>query len=110
VSFSGPVDLVVTKGLATDVVAVTREALANIVKHAAAAQNTSILLSVLDGQVILEITDDGPGARQSTRRSGLANLQQRALDRGGTFLFDSDNGGTVLTWSVPFDAIDLETA
>jgi signal transduction histidine kinase len=109
VSFSGPVDLVVTHSLATDVVAVTREALVNVVKHAA-AQNTSISLGVADGRVILEITDDGMGARESTRRSGLANLNNRALDRGGEFLFDSDNRGTTLRWSVPFDAKDQESA
>ena len=36
VSFSGPVDLVITGPLADDVIAVVREALMNIVKHAGA--------------------------------------------------------------------------
>ncbi len=102
VSFSGPVDLVVTKELAADVVAVTREALVNVVKHAD-AQNTSISLAVVEGQVVLEIVDDGLGMRESNRRSGLANLKERAANRGGEFSFDSDSTGTRLRWSVPYD-------
>jgi signal transduction histidine kinase len=100
VSFSGPVDLVITGDLADDVIAVVREALMNVVKHAA-AQNTSVELAITDADVQLRITDDGHGAKDSTRRSGVSNLQQRATQRGGSFVFDSDDTGTRLTWTVP---------
>lgn len=102
VSFSGPVDLMITNDLADDVLAVTREALANVVKHAQ-AQHASIDLTVQYGWTTLAITDDGHGIEGSTRRSGLVNLENRALDRGGSFMIDSDHHGTRLRWSVPIE-------
>jgi signal transduction histidine kinase len=106
VSFSGPVDLLITEDLADDVVAVTREALVNVVKHAA-AQHTSVDLTVADGVVRLLVVDDGRGASGATRRSGVSNLQQRALLRGGEFDFTSNSGGTRLTWTVPVESVAL---
>ncbi len=108
VGFSGPVDLVVTGDLAGDVVAVTREALTNAAKHASAS-HTSVSLSASDGLVVLEITDDGTGVAKPVRRSGIANLEARALRRGGTFVFDSGENGTRVRWSVPFDNIEERT-
>ncbi|MCU1543436.1 MAG: hypothetical protein JWM50_1301 [Microbacteriaceae bacterium] len=105
VSFSGPVDLVVTDELADDVVAVTREALANVVKHAAARQ-TSIELSVGGGVLVLHVTDDGVGFEVGERRSGIANLEDRATRRGGVFSLESTTKGTCMSWSVPFDEAD----
>ena len=102
VSFSGPIDLMITNDLADDVLAVTREALANVVKHAQ-AQHASIDLTVQYGWATLAITDDGHGIEGSTRRSGLVNLENRALDRGGSFMIDSDHHGTRLRWSVPIE-------
>ncbi|GGK96525.1 histidine kinase [Salinibacterium xinjiangense] len=102
VSFSGPVDLMITNDLADDVLAVTREALANVVKHAQ-AQHASIDLTVQYGWATLAITDDGHGIEGSTRRSGVVNLENRALDRGGSFTIDSDHHGTRLRWSVPIE-------
>jgi signal transduction histidine kinase len=107
VSFSGPVDLVVTEALADDVLAVTREALSNVIKHAA-AQYTSLELSVAGGTLVLCITDDGVGFAPGDRRSGLGNLEDRATRRGGEFGLESIGGGTRLTWSVPFDENDDE--
>ncbi|MCU1549762.1 MAG: hypothetical protein JWR36_322 [Glaciihabitans sp.] len=101
VNFSGPVDLVVMDDLADDVVAVTREALVNVIKHAEATR-TSVSLTVVDNSVILEIVDDGKGSSGSQRRSGISNLEHRALSRGGEFAFDSTAGGTRVTWRVPY--------
>jgi signal transduction histidine kinase len=104
VTFSGPVDLVIDKDLADDVVAVTREALLNVIKHAG-AEHTSIDLAVIDGEVRLQVTDDGRGASGSTRRSGVANLEQRALVRSGRFAFNSGDEGTRVSWIVPFESL-----
>ena len=106
VSFSGPVDLVVVDDLADDVVAVARECLTNIVRHAGAL-HSSISLTVADGGVVLEVADDGGGASTSTRRSGVANLETRALRRGGQFSFDTGQWGTRVTWSVPYDVVGV---
>jgi signal transduction histidine kinase len=105
VEFSGPVDLVIVGTLADDVVAVSREALTNSAKHAN-AKHTSLALTVSNGAVLLAITDDGIGVKLDTkaqRKSGLANLEQRATRRGGTFTFDSGPGGSRVDWTVPFD-------
>jgi signal transduction histidine kinase len=103
VQFSGPVDLVVTDGLADDVVAVAREALTNAAKYAK-AEKTAVSLAASDGWVVLEVSDDGVGGvADSSRRSGLANLHERAVQRGGTLTLESDSSGTRVRWSVPFD-------
>jgi signal transduction histidine kinase len=102
IAFTGPVDLVITDSIADDIVAVAREALTNVVKHAS-AQHVSLVIGVADGFVSLRVSDDGVGAPDATRRSGLANLQKRALDRDGTFSFHSENGQTHIGWSVPVE-------
>ncbi len=107
VTFSGPVDLMVTGDLAEDVVAVIREGLSNAARHAGADQ-TGVTLDVLDGMVHLAIVDDGGGITDPSRRSGLANLEARATARGGTFVVDTGARGTRLLWSVPIDT-DNET-
>ena len=100
VSFSGPVDLVVTDALAEDVIAVSREALTNVIRHASATY-TLIDLTVGDGAIMLTVTDNGHGMPKTDRRSGLANLEQRAALRNGSFSVASGKKGTTLRWSVP---------
>lgn len=100
ITFTGPVDLVITSSMADDIVAVAREALTNVVKHAS-AEHVSLVLAVTESLVTLEINDDGIGTVEPQRRSGLANLEQRAMRRGGIFSFDSKRGHTRILWSVP---------
>jgi len=104
VSFAGPVDLIVTNDLADDVLAVAREALVNVIKHADATR-TSVSLAVREGNVYLEIVDDGHGFDEATRRSGVANLEHRAVSRGGVFEIESGAAGTRLVWQVPYDTV-----
>jgi len=105
VAFTGAVDLVVTGGLADDVVAVTREALANAARHANAEQ-TGVSLDIVEGTVHLLISDNGGGITDTSRRSGLANLEARAIARGGSLIVDTGSDGTRLHWSVPVDDTD----
>lgn len=102
VTFTGPVDLLITGDLADDVVAVVREALANIAKHAHAS-TASIAIAVEDGFVKIDIEDDGVGIAPGGRRSGLANLEARAVQRGGTFVLDAGKVGTHLRWHIPLE-------
>jgi len=55
--------------------------------------------------VVLIVTDDGVGiSAAGERRSGLANLQRRAEDLGGSFRIEAvgdDGSGTRLVWRVP---------
>ena len=93
----------ITRDLAEDVVAVTREALVNVVKHAS-TEHTSVDLAVVDGVVRLVVADDGHGISGTTRRSGVSNLEKRALLRGGAFDVTSGAQGTRITWTVPLES------
>lgn len=89
--------------LASDVVAVVREALANAARHAE-AHAVAVRLTATTSQVLLEVQDDGRGIRPGpSRQSGTTNLAARARARGGTFSVEPprEGGGTLLSWSVP---------
>lgn len=105
IEFGGPIDLVVTGALADEIVAVAREALTNVAKHAS-AQHLSLAVAVTESLVVVEVTDDGIGSRGVKRRSGLENLRERAEQLGGTFSFESEHGRTHLRWCVPLDRPD----
>jgi signal transduction histidine kinase len=101
VHFDGAIDHMLSNDLAAQVLAVTRELLSNTARHAGATR-VDVRLTASD-DVMLEVTDDGAGiAAAQTRRSGLANLAQRAESLGGSFEVDSAPGeGTRVTWRVP---------
>jgi len=105
VSFDGPVDTVVPAAVGEQMLAVVREALSNAARHAAAT-SVSLTITADADSVSLVVADNGKGiAADGTgagRRSGLANLERRAADLGGTFTAQNQAvGGTVVTWSVP---------
>ncbi len=103
ITFAGPLDSLVSEPLADDLVAVLRELLTNVVKHAHAAA-TEISVAVGDDRVRLVVADDGVGITDSRRRSGLANLSARASASRGTFRIESTTGaGTRADWSAPID-------
>lgn len=103
VVFGGAVDLVLDRELADDVVAVVREGLTNVARHAEATV-TSVNVAVSDGRVVVTIEDDGHGIRATSRSSGTANLHHRAAARRGTFsLGNGIGGGAVLLWDVPLE-------
>jgi signal transduction histidine kinase len=100
-AFTGPVDFDVEGDLADDVVAVIRESLTNVARHARDAR-CRIGVATVPGAVRVVVTDDGPGPGVSSRRSGTANLAARAELRGGTYSVDAGrDGGTEVTWTVP---------
>ncbi|HTJ70891.1 MAG TPA: GAF domain-containing protein [Actinospica sp.] len=106
VRFSGPVDTLVSEDVAEHLVAVLREALSNAARHAQASKVDVEV--VADGaHVTLTVLDDGVGIPAGGRRSGLANLAERAQQLGGRFSADpGTEGGTVLVWSVPAEPLD----
>jgi signal transduction histidine kinase len=71
-------------GRAADVVQLTREALANVGRHAAAATCRVALFRAEDG-LVLEVEDDGRGFRPERPGGGqgLTNLRGRAARLGG---------------------------
>ncbi|MEN2740321.1 GAF domain-containing protein [Microbacterium sp. X-17] len=100
VRFGGPVDHAIVGELAADVVAVTRELLSNAIRHAHAGA-ISLEVAVVDGWASVHVEDDGVGLGGATRRSGLANLSERAEALGGQLVFGSPEPGTSVRWRVP---------
>jgi signal transduction histidine kinase len=99
---TGPVDSAIPDDIKPELVAVLREALSNIARHAEAT-TARISLRAGDGEVVLRVEDDGIGFDSSRARGGIVNLGERASDLGGTFEVGppSVGTGTVLTWRVP---------
>jgi signal transduction histidine kinase len=99
--FEGPVDTLVPPAVAEQMLAVLREALSNIARHAAAT-TASVSIEADPARVELLVTDNGKGLPASGRRSGLANLSRRAADLGGEFSAEAGpDGGTCVRWCVP---------
>lgn len=100
-SSSGPVDLFVGDELGGEVIAVVRELMSNVVKHARAGSCT-VDLSLLSGRLVVTVTDDGRGVGALSRRSGLDNIGERAKRLDGSFeLGDATPHGTIARWVVP---------
>jgi two-component system, NarL family, sensor histidine kinase DevS len=108
---AGPVDKVVPAPVADQLLAVTTEGVSNAVRHSG-ANTIDVCVAVEDDVVRLVIEDDGRGFAAAAHPSGLANLEQRALDLNGTFEVRSAPGqGTRLTWIVPLPRAEApETA
>jgi signal transduction histidine kinase len=107
------VDHAVTGQLAEEVLAVLREALTNVGKH---AQATKVIVTVTAGDELRVVVaddgvgvgdgDDGPAAERSGAL-GLRNMRQRAERlEGGMEIGTSREGGTRLTWHVPLPPLD----
>jgi signal transduction histidine kinase len=105
VSFSGPVDKVVSGELCEEVLAVLREALTNVGKHARATQ---VVITIAAGDELrLVVADDGDGISGDVTGGGLGlrNMRLRAERLGGSVdIGTSREGGTRLTWHVPLAA------
>ena len=99
-TFSGPVDLLIDGALAADVVAVVREGLSNIARHASASQS-SVDVRVTDDLVSVLIDDDGSGVPASPGTpSGTKNLAARAAEHRGTFTMSQRAPrGTSMLWT-----------
>ncbi|MFH8386110.1 GAF domain-containing protein [Kitasatospora sp. NPDC018058] len=97
---TGLLDATVPAEIADAAVAVLEEALSNAARHAKA---TSVDAAVsADQELTVTVTDDGIGLPEGGRRSGLANLTDRATALGGTFTaLTRPEGGTELVWQVP---------
>ena len=103
--FDGRVD----PDLSDDVVAIVREGLSNIARHAhatAATVTVDVSGRGKSGRVRIVINDDGRGIEPSrTRNSGLANMAERARRHHGSFDADTGDGGvgTQVRWIAPLE-------
>ena len=82
--------------IVADLLAIAREALANVARHAE-ARHATLALSSADDAIRLEIADDGRGlgadADVPRGHHGLANMRTRAEGLGGTLDSESGAGG-----------------
>jgi len=104
VSFVGPVDAITSDQLAEHLLAVIREAVTNIGRHAQATK-ASVSVIVKDGVCRVQIIDNGRGLDQGESSEGgfgLVNLRRRAEKLYGQFATETpESGGTALIWQVP---------
>ncbi|GAA3820488.1 two-component system sensor histidine kinase [Sphaerisporangium flaviroseum] len=100
-SMEGQLDNAVPGEIAEHLLAVLREALSNVVRHARASR-AEVTARTQEGWLTLVVEDNGAGVPDGGRRSGLRNLQERADGLGGSFGLGSPaSGGTRLEWRVP---------
>jgi signal transduction histidine kinase len=100
VHLEGPVETMVPDEIAEHLLAVLREALSNVARHAAASQVDVVITAGAD--LVLRVVDDGKGYKPTGAGRGMGNMQDRALSLGGKFTVDaSSDGGTIVEWRVP---------
>lgn len=101
VRLDGPIDTAVPDHLAEQLLAVLREALSNVARH---AEGSAAVVEVhaSGAKVLLRVTDNGRGLPADRRESGLRNVRRRAAEHGGAVRFlDQEPHGTGVEWAVP---------
>jgi len=84
------------------VTAVLREALTNVARHAQ-AKSVDVEITATVSRIDVSIKDDGIGMTGNAARSGLANLERRAVEHAGSLdVLAAPDGGTQVRWSAPF--------
>ena len=80
---------------------VVMEALTNIAKYASASA-AEVTVEQVDGQVVIDVQDDGIGGADPASGTGLAGLADRVAALGGRLVVESPpGGGTVVRAEVP---------
>jgi signal transduction histidine kinase len=96
----GPLDQKVPSEVGEHLLGALREGLSNAARH---AHSSKVAVTVqADSELVLRVHDNGTGMGTSTRRSGLANLAERAAELDGKLeITSTSGGGTQLDWRVP---------
>jgi signal transduction histidine kinase len=109
IRFEGPIDSAVDDALAGELLAVLREALTNVARHAQAGA-VEVAVVVRDSLLTASVIDDGVGYDEaSTHGRGLQNLRSRAVTRDGDFDITGSVLGSTVTWRVPLGAAEALT-
>jgi two-component system sensor histidine kinase UhpB len=86
---------------------VAQESLTNVVRHAE-ANTARVALDLIDGEVILIVSDDGRGVQSGTSEatSGIEGMRERALLVGARLSIESQPGqGTEVKLVVPVESV-----
>jgi signal transduction histidine kinase len=88
--------------LETAVYRMVQEALTNAAKHAR-AERVRVAVSARDGELCIEVQDDGVGFEPASLEGGfgMAGMRERAALAGGTLSVDSNKDGTLLQARLP---------
>jgi len=104
VEFTGAIDSTVSDEVAAHLLAVMREALTNVSRHAQATR-AWVRIDLVGSDVRLEVADDGTGfvdGPHAGRGFGLENMEARAEELGGSLeVHHPASGGTIIWWQVP---------
>jgi signal transduction histidine kinase len=103
VRFVGALDNEVRDDVAGHALAVLREALSNVARHAA-ARRVEIEVALENGELHVVVSDDGAGfdVESVGTGKGLTNIGERAEALGGSSLVRRrTQGGTEVRWRVP---------
>jgi signal transduction histidine kinase len=88
--------------LSDQVLAVLREALSNAARHSGATRVDVTVDTDSAGVLTVLVRDNGHGIGETGRRSGLANMADRAEKLGGHLrVSPADGGGTEVEWKAP---------
>ncbi|MEO5664647.1 MAG: GAF domain-containing protein, partial [Nocardioides sp.] len=100
---SGPIDTAVPSQVHDQVLAVLREAISNVARHAL-AESTEVEVLVSAHELTMRVSDDGIGMPADPLESGLRNARRRAADLGGDLeVLPGAGRGTTLVWRIPLD-------
>ena len=98
--FDGPVDTSIPEQIAVHAVAVVRELLSNVAKHANATW-AQVTVAVRGEELSVTVLDNGIGFTEPTRRRGLSNIAKRADSFSGLFTIEpNEPKGTKARWQI----------
>jgi two-component system, NarL family, sensor histidine kinase UhpB len=87
---------------------VLQEGITNVLRHAEANQ-MRLMATISDGQVLVEISDNGVGmAADAAFGRGLTGMRERVRALGGTFELSRSDGRTHVRCSLPSAPAELE--
>jgi signal transduction histidine kinase len=100
-ALDGPIDSAVPYEIRPTLIAVLREALSNVARHARASA-ARVLVSVSGGRLTVLVSDNGIGPADIAPSGGLRNLHHRAAELGGAFEIEpAEPTGTTVRWWAP---------
>ena len=93
--------------LETTIYRLVQESLTNVIKHAKASK-VRVSVALIEGEVRIEVQDDGLGFDPAVRSEGfgLAGMRERVYLAGGTVELQSGENGTLVRARLPRQAED----